>query len=97
MRATKLLPAAEQELLDSARFYEEKSAGLGNRLLEDFRIVMERLETYPESGPRISKRLRVARLSDFPYNVIYHVESDHILVVAIAHQSRRPGYWKGRI
>ena len=97
MRFHRLLPVAEQELLESVDFYDQESKELGDRLIADFSTVIERLCQYPESGPRLSKRLRIARLSGFPYNIIYRIESDHILVVAVAHQSRRPGYWKGRI
>jgi toxin ParE2 len=97
MRFFKLLPIAEQELLESADFYNRESKGLGERLVVDFNTVIERLCLYPESGPRISKRLRVARLSDFPYDIVYRIHPDHLLVIAVAHQSRRPRYWKGRI
>jgi len=97
MKLYKLLPIAEQELYDSARFYKERSDGLGEQLLIDFESVMERLGQYPESGPRVSRRLRVARLRDFPYDVIYHIERERILVVAFGHQSRKPGYWRGRL
>jgi len=97
MRLHKLLTIAEQELHESIEFYDQESKELGDRLIADFNTVIERLCRYPESGPRISRRLRVARLSDFPYNIIYRIDPDQILVIAVAHQSRRPGYWKGRI
>jgi toxin ParE1/3/4 len=32
----------------------------------------------------------------FPYAILYSVETDHILIVAVMHCSREPGYWKGR-
>ncbi|MGH9422135.1 MAG: type II toxin-antitoxin system RelE/ParE family toxin [Thermoanaerobaculia bacterium] len=35
-------------------------------------------------------------LDRFPYTVLYFVRADHVFVVAIAHQSRRPGYWGHR-
>lgn len=97
MRRFKLLTIAERELLDSARFYNQESAGVGDRLVDEFLSVMERLCRHPESGARISKRLRVTRFRQFPYSVVYKIEDELILVVAVAHQSRRPGYWKGRI
>jgi len=97
MKPFRLLSIAEQELKDSAQFYDQEKPALGDRLLDDFHALMERLGRYPESAPLISKRLRIARLSDFPYNVVYKAGSRVILVVAVGHQSRRPGYWKGRI
>jgi toxin ParE2 len=93
----KLLPVAEQELQDSAGFYDQESPLLTDRFLDAFLAVMERLGRYPESGTRISGHLRIARLNEFPYNVVYRIESRSIIVVAMAHQSRKPNYWKGRI
>jgi toxin ParE1/3/4 len=97
MRPYELLSIAEKELNDSVCFFNGRSDGLGERLLADFESIMERLGKYPESGPRVSRKLRIARLSDFPYNVVYHIEPKRILVAAFAHQSRKPRYWKGRL
>ena len=33
----------------------------------------------------------------FPYNVLYSIERDLIVIVAVAHQKRRPTYWRTRI
>lgn len=97
MRSYRLLPVAEKELQDAAQFYNDDRPGFGDQLIEEFEVLMERLGRHPESGPRISRRLRTAHLNDFRYSVIYRVEDEEILVVAVAHQSRKPGYWKGRI
>lgn len=35
-------------------------------------------------------------LPRFPYSVVYEVHADHIVIVAVAHQRRRPGYWRDR-
>jgi plasmid stabilization system protein ParE len=29
-----------------------------------------------------------------PFSIIYRVETDRVLIVAVAHERRRPGYWK---
>ncbi len=38
-------------------------------------------------------------LSDLnnPYSVIYGIRGDTLWVVAVAHHSRREGYWRGRV
>ena len=37
-------------------------------------------------------------LRQFPFIVIYRLlTSEHIQIVAVAHTSRRPGYWKNRV
>jgi len=96
MKPYRLLRRAELELEDARQFYRAESPDLGDRFLDEFESVMERLGHFPESSPRLSRRLRVARLSLFPFNVIYQIKPDFILVVAVGHQSRKPGYWRGR-
>ena len=33
----------------------------------------------------------------FPFSFIYFVEGESVFVVALAHQSRCPGYWRERL
>jgi plasmid stabilization system protein ParE len=96
MKPFRFLPLAEKELQEAAQFYNEERSGFGDLLLAEFETVMARLGRHPESGAMVSRRLRVARLNDFRYSVIYKVEGEELIVVAVAHQSRKPGYWKGR-
>ena len=34
---------------------------------------------------------------DFPYGILYTIEPDYVLIVAVAHCSREPEYWKHRL
>jgi plasmid stabilization system protein ParE len=97
MKAPELHPDATQELIDSAQFLSDASAGLASRFLDEFFRVVERIGDYPESGFLISGRIRGARISDFHYDVVYRIERSRIYIIAVAHQSRKPGYWRGRI
>lgn len=97
MKPYRLLRRAELELEEAWQFYKAESLDLGDWFLGEFESVMERLGQFPESSPKISRRLRVARLNVFRYNVIYQIKPNSILVVAVGHQSRKPGYWRGRI
>jgi hypothetical protein len=36
------------------------------------------------------------RLTRFPYLVVYREDATRILVVAVAHEKRKPGYWRKR-
>ena len=97
MKPFRLLRKAELELEQAWQFYRAENTDLGDRFLGEFLAVMERLGHFPESSPKISRRLRVARLNKFRYNVIYQIEPNSILIVAVGHKSRKPGYWRGRI
>jgi plasmid stabilization system protein ParE len=97
MRIPELHPDATEELIDSAQYLDKATPGLGDRFLDEFFKVLKRIGNYPESGFRISGRVRGAKVSVFHYDVIYRLEQSRIYIIAVAHQRRKPGYWKGRI
>jgi hypothetical protein len=90
--------AAIAEHLDQVAFYESQLAGLGAYYLAEFDAVMARICGGPdrfvlEAPPDIHK----VALKRFPFHVIYLAETTRIVVLAVAHQRRRPSYWEGRI
>jgi toxin ParE1/3/4 len=88
---------ARAELREAVRFYRDNA---GYSIARDFRDAAvhtaERLSEHPEIGPRIDHNARRINLHDYPYSLIYRFEPSSIIVIALAHQSRRPGYWVGR-
>jgi toxin ParE1/3/4 len=48
------------------------------------------------AGSLAEHNTRRVLLKKFPFSVIYRPEPDGIVIFAVAHQSRRPGYWRGR-
>jgi len=90
--------ARDIELTEAVRWYESKRARLGGELLDQFSALITRLTLNPESGSPISADQKTRRLlvPRFPYQVVYRVCPDEIVVVALAHLKRRPGYWKHR-
>ena len=92
----RFLPPAEDEMIEAAVFYETASNGLGNDFLEDVQQAIDRLCVYPLSGEAVAPGLRRMLLHRFPFNVMYLVETNVILVIAIARHGRRPGYWQTR-
>ena len=91
-----LLPA-EEEMADASVFYETATSGLGTGFLDEIQRIVNILRDHPELGLPVGRRLRRALLHRFPFSLIYSVEIDAILIVAVARQRRRPGYWKSRI
>jgi len=89
-------PLAESELLDAAKFYEARSAGLGHSFLSAVRNAIEHIQANPESSPVVRGSLRRKALPRFPYSLIYEVDLGTIRILAVMHQKRRPSYWKGR-
>ncbi|MFO1351283.1 MAG: type II toxin-antitoxin system RelE/ParE family toxin [Gammaproteobacteria bacterium] len=91
------LKPAEEELRQAIDYYEAHQTGLGFALFEEVWAAIERIEQHPEAWQSISQRARRCRLKRFPYGVIYQIRVEEILVVAIAHLHRKPGYWRSRI
>ncbi|MBI2994132.1 MAG: type II toxin-antitoxin system RelE/ParE family toxin [Gammaproteobacteria bacterium] len=83
-------------MTEAARFYERETEGLGADFLDDVQRAIDRLRDNPRLGLTITTELRRSLLSRFPFSVIYAVEPEGLLIVAVAHQRRRPGYWRGR-
>jgi plasmid stabilization system protein ParE len=50
----------------------------------------------PERWPEATRGERRFILPRFPYSILYRIRSDAVFVVAVAHQRRRPGYWRDR-
>lgn len=88
---------AEQELLDATRWY---LADGGPAVAEQFEWAVQRalrlLGFMPRLGTPSYPGVRTWPLKDYPYTLVYRVKSDVISVIAVAHQSREPGYWVGR-
>ncbi len=87
---------ATQELEDAVRFYDFESAGLGQRFKEEVRKAAVRIAEYPQAWSIERGEVRKCLLHTYPYKLLYSVEEDHILVIAVAHQHRKPDYWVDR-
>ncbi len=97
----RLLAPARRELKQDAAWYECRQAGLGERFLDSVRQAFQRIVDDPQSLPRdVTKRshrdIRRCAVSGFSYQVIFEIRPDELVVLAITHGSRRPGYWSRR-
>ncbi|HTT92191.1 MAG TPA: type II toxin-antitoxin system RelE/ParE family toxin [Acidimicrobiales bacterium] len=95
-------PDASTELSQAARWYEQRRAGLGVRFLVAVDVAVRSAVHWPQSGApvrgvREELQLRRLRVDRFPYHLVYLVADDVIHVLAVAHDRRRPGYWRSRV
>lgn len=58
---------------------------------------MDRVARNPEAWHPLGDGVRRCRLSRFPYGLIYAIDKDDIVVLAVAHLHRRPDYWRDRL
>jgi plasmid stabilization system protein ParE len=89
---------AEQELAAAVAWYEERSEGLGIELVVEVDRVLARITSRPLEAPlwREDRPYRKKVLTRFPFVVFFRVEGELVLVDAIAHARRRPGFWTER-
>lgn len=84
---------AKTELLDAIDYYELEYAGLGKTFKEEVKASISRIIRFPTAWPIERGEIRKCLMHKFSYKILYSIEKDHILIIAIAHQHRRPDYW----
>jgi plasmid stabilization system protein ParE len=84
---------AKQELDDAANFYEIEYQGLGTQFRSEIKKSILRITEYPEAWSIERGDVRKCILHRFPYKILYSIEEDHLFIIAIAHQHRKPDYW----
>lgn len=97
MRSFRYLLPAEEEMTEAALFYEKQATGLGLEFLDDVQNSIDHLIENPNLGHVLIGNLRRSLLSRFPYCLIYSIETNGLVIIAVAHQRRQPYFWKDRI
>lgn len=95
MTPLRISPAASAEFAEAVRWYELQRPGLGGEFFDAVAAAGELIRTRPAVGVS-QERTRAWLIPRFPYRLIYRVREHDIYVVALAHTSRRPDYWKNR-
>ncbi|MEO7859122.1 MAG: type II toxin-antitoxin system RelE/ParE family toxin [Nitrospirales bacterium] len=96
MIRARFLPEAEVEFAEAVQFYERAKDGLGAAFTLEVERTVERICAFPESGTTFSASSRGRITANFPFWVIYLAEAAEVTIIAIAHQRRKPGYWRRR-
>ena len=92
----RLAPEAEQDADDAIAWYDLKSVVLGDEFLRCVNKCIQSIERYPEMYPRVYRKMRRALVETFPYQVLYEIDPEEIVVYAIYHCSQNPKGWKKR-
>ena len=89
-------PEAEAEFAAAALFYESRIVGLGRSFSAEVQRIVSLIREYPDAGAPVRLPVRKTLVDRFPYAIVYRRDRESILVLAIAHQRQRPGYWRRR-
>ena len=96
MRFRLLAPAAA-ELHEAVAWYDEQAPGLSERFLDEMEAARKLIMAHPNAWHLLGNGVRRYRLERFPYGLIYVVEGDEIVILAVAHLHREPTYWESRV
>lgn len=97
MNNIRFLRASSQELDEAVEWYSQQSSGLEMRFLDEVDKALRRISVYPYSCAEIEDGIRRCLLNRFPYGLIYGMDEEMIVIIAVAHLHRQPRYWSKRI
>lgn len=86
----KIKEEASQEAIEAYQYYENKQEGLGERFFKRIEDTYKRIDYHPEGYKKIHKPLRAAKVRNFPYQIIYEIEDENIIVYSVFNSYRDP-------
>ncbi len=96
MIRVRFVEPARLEVLAKVDYYHRVNPGLGTKFLQAVEDATARALAYPLAGSPAQHRTRRVLLRDFPFALVYRSDEQGITIYALAHHSRRPGYWRSR-
>jgi toxin ParE1/3/4 len=90
-------PEALTEYAEAVQYYAGKRVEVAQAFINSVEDAVYRIRESPERYVAIEEDVRRCMTRKFPYGVLYTIEQDHILILAVMYCSREPGYWKNRI
>ena len=97
MTSIVFLTAAEEEMLEASDYYEKEAVGLGRDFLAEVQHTVHAIVENPYAGRVVRQPIRRRLLRGFPFGILYRVDAHEIVVLAVMHLRRRPGYWIDRV
>ncbi len=96
MTKVRLCSEAENEFTNALCWYADRSSEVASVFDSEFDRTLEKITARPDSFPVCDERHRFVLMRRFPYQIIYRAIGDTVMIVAVAHTSREPGYWSNR-
>ena len=88
--------AAEAEYAAALRWYAERSIQAAEAFDAEVDQAIKQIAANPSRFPRCDDQHRFFLMRRFPYQLIYRADNRGVTLLAVAHTSRSPDYWRGR-
>jgi toxin ParE1/3/4 len=89
-------PEALTEYSEAVQYYTEQRVEIAQAFIDIIEDTVYQIRESPTRYAVIDDGVRRCMARKFPYGILYTIEQDYILILAIMHCSREPGYWKSR-
>jgi toxin ParE1/3/4 len=89
--------AARREAAEAVAWYAYDSTTVADVFLSALDAAMQLLARFPSSGVASEDGSRALLVGGFPYRIHYRERGGVVRILAVAHTSRMPGYWKNRL
>lgn len=96
MAEARITAGAEEDYRQALQWYAQHSLTAAQGFEVEFDRVIQSIEKNPQYFPRCDSQHRFHLMRRYPFQVIYRETSQGILIVAVAHAKREPGYWHTR-
>ena len=89
-------PEALNEYAEAVQYYTEQRVEIAQAFINAIEDTVYRIKESPARYAEINEDVRRCMARTFPYGILYTIVQDYILILAVMHCSREPGYWKNR-
>lgn len=96
MKPVTIAALAEEDLRDACEWYERRSAGAGNKLLDAVDRCLQQISDHPLRFPVVHLDVRRTLVQSFAFAIFYRDLPGEVRIVAVVHQHRDPKVWQRR-
>ncbi len=93
----RFLALADQEVDEAVAWYGKQSNDISRGFLDDLDRAVRLAKTYPLLATQIEPEIRRLLFIRYPYSLLYGIDEEAIVIIAVAHQQREPRYWADRV
>lgn len=92
----RFLTLADREVDEAVVWFEQQAEGLSRDFLDELDRAVRLVKRHPYLAAEIEPEIRRFLFARFPYSLIYGIDLETIVVIAVAHNHRKPRYWAER-